>query len=39
MLIKRDFDQLKELLSDPEKAEGLIAYKSSLEIFKYRGRY
>lgn len=37
MLIKRDFDQLKKILSDPEKAEGLIAYNGfSLELFKYK---
>jgi len=37
MLIKRDFDQLKEILSDPKKAEGLIAYNGpTLEVFKYK---
>ena len=35
MLIKRDFDQLKEMLSNPESAEKLISYRSPLE-FKYR---
>ena len=37
MLIKKDFDQLKEILSDPEKAERLIAYNGpTLEISKYK---
>ena len=37
MLIKKDFDQLKKILSDPEKAEGLIAYNGpSLELLKYK---
>jgi len=37
MLIKRDFDQLKKILSDPEKAEGLIAYNGpSLELLEYK---
>ena len=36
MLIKRDFDQLKEILSDPESAEELIAYKHPFDIFKFR---
>ena len=35
MLIKRDFDQLKEMLSNPESAEELISSRSPLE-FKYR---
>ena len=37
MLIKKDFDQLKEILSDPEKAERLIAYSGpTLEISEYK---
>ena len=37
MLIKRDFDQFKKILSDPEKAEGLIAYNGpSLELLEYK---
>ena len=35
MLIKQDFDQLKEILSNPESAEELISSRSPLE-FKYR---
>ena len=37
MLIKKDFDQLKKILSDPEKAERLIAYNGpSFELLEYK---